>query len=142
MVLRSAAFASTVALMTLFAAPAGAETTRCEATSMRVYFAQASSQLSPAALETLDIAARNVAGCDYAELRVAIDASSPQAQGRAEAIRAAAYERNWDAVRFAPVLRAAAPASPDYAEVTLTPEAAPTMSASLPQVQHRPEAGV
>src|SRR5262245_36234610 len=86
MFLRSAAFACAAAIVAALAAPATAETARCDATNFRVYFAHGSASLTPAARETIETAARTVAGCDYAELRVALDASSPQASRRAAAI--------------------------------------------------------
>jgi hypothetical protein len=131
MFLRSAALACAAAMIAALAAPATAETARCDATSFRVYFAQGSARLTPAARETIEAAARTVAGCDYSELRVALDASSPQASRRAAAIRAAAGD-NWDAVRVTPRLLQRASASPDYAEIEMSPYPAPTLDTSTP----------
>jgi hypothetical protein len=148
MFLRSAALACAAAMIAALAAPATAETARCDATSFRVYFAQGSARLTPAARETIEAAARTVAGCEYSELRVALDASSPQASRRAAlrvaldasspqasrraaAIRAAAGD-NWDAVRVTPRMLQRASASPDYAEIEMSPYPAPTHDTSAP----------
>ncbi len=132
MFLRSAAIACATAMIVALAAPATAETSaRCEATSFRVYFDQGSARLSPAALDAFDSAARSVADCGYAEVHVALDASSPLAARRAEAIRAAAGD-GWDAVRITPRMLQRAGASPDYAEVEMTPYPAATLDTSTP----------
>jgi type IV pilus biogenesis protein CpaD/CtpE len=137
MLLRSAAIACATATIAALAAPAAAETSaaasaRCEATSFRIYFAHGASRLTPAALETIEAAARNVEGCAYAELHIAVDASSPYAARRAAAIRAAAEARGWDAARIAPRMLVSVSSSPDFAEVEMTPNPAPTVNTSAP----------
>ena len=70
----------------------------------------------------LDAAARNVAGCDYSEIRIALDASSPLAAQRGLAIAAALDETAFDATHI--VARSGTQRiafRPDYAEVTLSP---------------------
>ncbi len=140
MTLRSAAIACSAALIAALAAPAYAEAPapQCEATSFRVYFAHGSSRLSPAAQETLDAAARAVAGCAYAELNVSIAADGPLAARRAAAIRVAADGRDWDAVRIAPRMLTEAAAGPDYADVTMATAPPPALNAATP----RPQTGV
>ncbi|GAM98155.1 hypothetical protein U91I_01786 [alpha proteobacterium U9-1i] len=124
MFVRSALIACAALVAT--AAPAFAdEPARCDATSFRIYFGANADTLDASAREILAAAERNVASCGYAELRVTLDASSPYAAERAQAIRAAADARTWDAVRVEarPMLqRAAHRAGPDYAEVTMTPD--------------------
>jgi hypothetical protein len=121
MFLRTAIVAAALAAAAapVFAEPA--QNARCEATSFRVYFGHNSAALDDATREMLDVAERNVAGCDYAELRIAVDANSAYAQQRADAIRNAANERSWDSVRVEPrggMQRASY--GPEYAEVTMT----------------------
>jgi len=123
MFLRTAIVAAALAVVAapVFAQPA--QSARCEATSFRVYFGHNSAALDSATQEMLDVAERNVAGCDYAELRIAVDANSAYAQQRANAIRTAANDRSWDAVRVEPrssIQRASF--GPEYAEVTMTYE--------------------
>jgi CRISPR/Cas system-associated protein Csx1 len=137
MLLRSAAIACATATIAALAAPAAAESlavasARCEATSFRIYFAHGASTLTPAALETIEAAARSVAGCAYTELHVAVDASGPYAARRAAAIRTVAEARGWDAVRIAPRSFVNVGSSPDYAEVEITPNPAPTLDTSTP----------
>jgi hypothetical protein len=121
MFLRSAMLACATAMIV---APAvSAETpARCEATSFRVYFSHDSAALDSVASEMLQTAARNVADCDYAELRVRVDGR--YAAQRGEAIRTAASAGDWNAVRVerANTQRVAYNNGPDYAEVTMTPE--------------------
>lgn len=110
------------------AAPSFAEApaaSACAETNFRIYFSHGSAALDPESAQMLDIASRSVAECPYAELRVAVDAASPQSLARANAIRAAAHERNWDAVR---VVRLRTPqyasqGGPEYAEVVMSPNA-------------------
>lgn len=121
MFLRTAFVAAALAAVAapVFAEPA--QNARCEATSFRVYFGHNSATLDQATQEMLDVAERNVAGCDYAELRIAVDANSAYAQQRANAIRTAANDRDWDQVRVEPrggMQRASY--GPEYAEVTMT----------------------
>ncbi len=123
MFLRTAIVAAALAAVAapVFAEPAN--TARCEATSFRVYFGHTSASLDQATRDVLDAAERNVAGCDYAELRISVDANSAYAQQRANAIRAAANDRSWDAVRIEPRGGAQrASFGPEYAEVTMTYE--------------------
>lgn len=120
MFLRSALLACAAAM--LLAPVANAETNgRCEATSFRVYFQHNSASLDSVTSEMLQAAARNVADCDYAELRVSVDGRL--AAERGAAIRAAAGS-DWDAVRIerADTHRIAFSNGPEYAEVTMTPE--------------------
>lgn len=124
MFLRSAilACAATFAV----AAPVQADApARCEPTNFRVYFGHGSATLDATTIEILDAAERNVAGCSYAELRVALDASSPEALARGNAIAAAAADRAWDAVRLEsrPQTQSMLQGdAPEYAEVVMTPE--------------------
>lgn len=120
-------------LIGLAAAPALAHTdasARCEEASFRIYFAQGAAALNDEARQMLAIAARNVADCDYAELRVALDAQSPIARARAEAIEAAAGA--WDRVR----IEAAPPRGldgPEFAQITATPERSAAPEAEPPE---------
>lgn len=130
MFLRSMIFAAATTMMAAAAAPAMAETpdAACEATTFRVYFHDGATQLDPLALQTIEIAERNVATCGYAELRVTVDASHPLASERAEAIRTATAGRSWDVVRVEPrtmTQRVAMSGGPSYAEITMTPEPSP-----------------
>jgi len=132
MFLRAAAFACATAMIAALAAPANAEPSgRCEASSFRVYFAHGSSRLSPAAQDLFAAAARNVEGCAYAELHVALNASSPLAARRAASIRTAAGE-GWDTVRVAPLMLTNASTGPEYAEVVMTPYPAATLDTAAP----------
>lgn len=136
MFVRSAFFACAALIAT--AAPALAnEPARCDATSFRVYFSDNSAMLDDAAREMMAAAERQVAGCDYAELRMTLDASSPLANQRAAAIRAAADERAWDAVRVEarPMMqRASHRAGPDYAMVVMTPDVGADQRMAPPNV--------
>lgn len=106
----------------------------CSETTFRIYFRGDSAELDRAALQMMDIAERNVAGCARAELHVAIDASSPYAAERGAAILAAADGRAWDEARVTPsAMMRRASMGPDYAEVTMTPHpraVAPTQRGS------------
>lgn len=105
----------------------------CAETTFRVYFQHDSAALDPAVAQMLDVASRGVAQCDYAELRVTVDASSQFAAQRADAIEAAANGRAWDAVRIEPrMTHRASAGGPEYAEVTMTPNASTTASRPLP----------
>ncbi|MGH6951706.1 MAG: hypothetical protein ACREH4_12595, partial [Vitreimonas sp.] len=81
--------------------PALADTSpaRCQETSFRIYFSHNSAALDAVTADMLQTAARSVADCDYRELRVALDASSPYAAQRREAISALAGAE-WDATRI------------------------------------------
>lgn len=106
----------------------------CAETTFRVYFQHDSAALDPSVDQMLDVASRGVAQCEYAELRVTVDTSSPLAQARANAIEAAADGRAWDAVRVEPrTVHRATSGGPDYAEVTMTPEASTTAPRPLPE---------
>ncbi len=136
MFLRSAMFAC--AALFAVAAPAAADDapnmTQCQEMSFRIYFAPGSATLDEAARETLAVAERQVADCSYAEMRVSLDASNPNATQRAHAIRTAANDRTWDAVHVTarPMMQRANFAGPDYAEVTMSPtRTAPTQTAPL-----------
>ncbi len=136
----AAAFAAAAVFSAVAPANADEAPARCEAASFRVYFEHNSGSLSNEAREVIEAAARNAAGCGYAELRVAVDASNPYAARRAQALRAAASDMGWDAVRVAPrMLTNVAYAGPDYAEVIMTAEASSASDASLPT---QAEAGV
>lgn len=115
--------AACVAAAALTTAPAMAEApARCEATSVRVYFGQGQTALDDTTLQMLDIAARNMADCDYAELHVVMDGSTPQARARGAAIMAALDEDAWDVARIeqrAPTQRVSY--APDFAEVVMSP---------------------
>jgi len=125
MFLRAAALACATAMV---AAPlvSAEEISRCEETSFRVYFSPGDTALDSTTMEMLDAAERNVAGCEYAELRVALDGASPHARQRGEAIATAAADRAWDAVhiqRRTDTRRVSHTNGPEYAEVTMSPEA-------------------
>lgn len=105
----------------------------CDETTFRVYFQHDSAALDPGVEQMLDVASRGVAQCEYAELHVIVDASSPLAAARGAAIEAAADGRDWDAVRVEPrTVHAASAGGPEYAEVTMTPEASTTAPRALP----------
>ena len=129
MLIRSAIAACAVALFAAAAAaPANAQAPqRCEETSFRIYFAHGSASLDQTSLQAMALAERNVAGCSYRALRVSLDGSSPYASRRATAIRTAARSGNWDAVRVerSGMQQAAYSAGPEFAEVTMTPNALP-----------------
>lgn len=105
----------------------------CAETSFRIYFTHGSTALDPASAEMLDVASRAVAECPYAELRVGIDAANPQSLARANAIAAAASEREWDAVRIvrrqAPQYASHESGAPEFAEVVMSPNAITTPDA-------------
>lgn len=135
MFLRSAALACAAILVSM-TAPAiaetpGAESNRCEAMSLRVYFSHGSAQLSPMAAEALDAASRNVADCDYSELHVAIDASNSLATRRGNAIVNALSNRAWDVARIerTGAHSVAYSNGPEFAEVTMTPNVMPVTNA-------------
>jgi hypothetical protein len=112
----------------------------CAETTFRVYFQHDSAALDPAVAQMLDVASRGVAQCEYAELRVTVDASSPYAADRAEAIEAAAEGRAWDAVRVEPRMsHRASSGGPEYAEVTMSPNASTDAPRQMPE---RTDAGV
>lgn len=127
---RSMMFAGAAMMMTMAAAPASAgmpmqmETARCEAMSFRIYFDRSSATMDQAAMDMMAAAERQMAGCDYAELRMMMDPSMPMARERAEAIMMAASDREWDAVRmeWSMMQRASMRIGPDYVEVTMSPE--------------------
>jgi hypothetical protein len=127
MLLRSSLLACAT-LIASAALPAMAETpddARCAPASFRIYFAQGATALDAAALEILAAAERMNVGCDHAEFNVALDASSPLADERAQAI--AAVAEGWDVVRVSArsaLQRASYSAGPDYADVTLGADAA------------------
>lgn len=135
MFLRSALLAS--AMMAATFAPAAAETTddSCAPANFRIYFAEGAATLDATALQMLQVAERSVASCDYAELRVTLDASEPLAAERVAAIRAATEGRAWDSVqvdaRWSTQQVAMGPA---YAEMRVSPVAT--------QAMPRGEAGV
>jgi hypothetical protein len=116
MFLRSALLAYAAAM--LVAPAANAETpARCEETAFRVYFSHGSAALDSMTNEMLQAAARNVADCDYSELRISV--SGPQAAQRGRAIAAAAGD--WDAARIEQGNTHQVGYGPEYAEVTMSP---------------------
>lgn len=124
MIMRSALFAC--AALAAATAPAFAQQApaRCAETSFRVYFAQDSASLDATTPEILDIAARNMEGCDYREIRVALDRANPLSMQRGRAIAAALDEQWFDATHFTPrAMNQRASFGPAYAEVTLSPNA-------------------
>lgn len=138
--LRSFAVVCAAVLSSVAAAQAENEAAPgCDETTFRVYFQHDSAALHPGVEQMLDVASRGVAQCEYAELRVVVDASSPFAAARADAIQAAVDGRDWDAVRVEPRTVHLASGGPDYAEVTMTPEASTTAPRPLPD---RTETGV
>jgi len=132
MFLRTAALVCAAAVMVCATAPANAETqnasARCEATSFRVYFQRDSATLSPLAQETLNVAARDVSGCSYKALNVSVDGSSALASQRGQAIVAAARGEGWNATRVTPSAVMRVSGGPDYASVTMTPDATPPVA--------------
>ncbi|MES1199316.1 MAG: hypothetical protein ABUS48_04975 [Pseudomonadota bacterium] len=133
MFLRSAALACTaIALFAL--APANANTSHrdatCETTTFRVYFDHNSAALSPTAIETINLAARQVEGCAYRELHVSVDASSPYAGQRGQAILVAARAGDWNVANVEPraMMRVAHVTGPEFAEVTMTPDMMPAVA--------------
>ncbi|HWA01410.1 MAG TPA: hypothetical protein VG841_13955 [Caulobacterales bacterium] len=126
MFLRSAAFAAVI----LAAAPtapavASASAAACEETRFRVYFERDSAALTPAALEIITAAERNVAGCPYAEVHVSVDAASALAQARGQAVLSALDGRAWNVAQVEPRGVSRVSAGPDYAEVLATPRETP-----------------
>ncbi len=112
-----AAFAAVAAPAFAQQAPA-----RCAETSFRVYFQQDSSALDAETQRMLDIAAANIEGCDYSEIRVALDASDRLSVQRGRTIAAALDEQNFDATHLTPrSMTQRASFGPDYAQVTLSP---------------------
>jgi hypothetical protein len=131
MFLRSALIAG--AMMMSMAAPAMAEiyaapppAAPCAEMNFRLYFSHGSATLDPLAMETLARAERAASTCAYSELRVTVDATSPYAAERADAILAATTGRSWDAVHVAPTVmahRASYADGPEYAAVVMSPVA-------------------
>ncbi|HVY84118.1 MAG TPA: hypothetical protein VG943_03235 [Caulobacterales bacterium] len=135
MFLRSAALACASVLMFSVSASAIADTSTaayapCEEATFRIYFNHDDATLTPMAVEMLNVASARVAGCSYSELHVAVDASSPYAAARGQAIIAAARSREWNVARIEPQMsmRVAHRSGPDYAEVTMTPRVLPTIA--------------
>jgi hypothetical protein len=133
MLLRSALLACATAMIVAPTVNAEAPA-RCEETAFRVYFAHGSAALDSMTNEMLQAAARNVADCEYSELRVSV--SGPQAAQRGRAIAAAAGD--WDAVRIDQRTTHQVGYGPEYAEVTMSPNRA----ANLPTLQTETDAGV
>jgi len=127
MLMRWAVLASGAALAAAIFSPASAETSaqHCDEANLRIYFAQGETTLNAEAENVLRVAEQQVAQCDYAELRVLLDAAAPHARERGEAIVAAADGRAWDVARVERRDGAAAAPGPDYAEVVMTPRALP-----------------
>lgn len=126
--LRTLFAGAAVALAFAAAAQASEDAERCQEANFRIYFSEGSVALDDAALETLAAAQRNVTGCNYAELHVAVDAANPQAAQRGRAILAATDSDMWDvrAVEAMPMTRRVSlAASPDYAQVLMTPRVVP-----------------
>lgn len=124
MLWRSALVVCAAAMMAALSAPAHADAARCEETNFRIYFEHGSAALDQTAIEALDLAERNVAGCSYAALHVSLDRASPVARQRAAAIRTAAHGRAWNVVRVD--RRGIQQVSfdgggPEFAEVSMTP---------------------
>ena len=133
MFLRSAILACAAAMAASTLAPAFADThaassARCEEMNFRVYFNHRSAALNPLAMQVLDLAEAQVAGCSYAELHVLVDAGAPYARARGDAILAAADARAWNVARVerrTVMRRASLSNGPDYAEVVMTPRVMP-----------------
>jgi len=117
------ALAACAAAAVMTIAPAMAQApARCEATSIRVYFAQGQSTLDETTMEMLAIAERNMADCDYTELHVVMDGANPQSRARGAAVLAALDEEAWDVARVeqrASTQRISQ--APEYAEVVMSP---------------------
>lgn len=117
------ALAACVAAAAMTTAPAMAETpARCEAISVRVYFGQGQTTLDETTMQMLEIAERNMADCEYTELRVVMDGANPQSRGRGAAILAALDEEAWDVARveqIAPTQRISQ--APEFAQVVMSP---------------------
>ena len=146
MFLRSVTFACVAAMMSM-AAPAIAETSnsapaaRCEDTAFRVYFNHSSAALNPFALQTLNMAARNLEGCSYAELHVTVDPASRYAAQRGQAILAALNTRAWNVARIEPLTasRVAYGDGPEFAYVMMTSH---PVAATGTQMQPNAQPGV
>ena len=132
MLMRTALLAAATAIACV-SAPALANTSaaRCQETSFRIYFSQDSAALDAMTADMLQAAARSVADCEYRELRVALDASSPYAAQRGAAISALAGDE-WDATRIEARRAQRTHAGPDYAEVVVTPTASTAPAQPLP----------
>lgn len=125
-----AAVACVTALMASAALPAAAEApaqATCEQTNFRVYFDHGSASLNDMALETINAATHNMEGCIYAELHVRVDASSPYASRRGQAVLAAANGHEWNVAAVEPrmVMPASFSSAPDFVDVVMTPNATP-----------------
>jgi hypothetical protein len=154
MSLRSAILAATVAFAAI-AAPAFAEplqtiaaraqaaadadpAAQCTATTFRIYFRDGAN-LDATSQQMLTMAEQNMAQCSYAELHVAVNASSPHARQQGAAILAAADERTWNVARIEPTTLSG---SPDYAEVTMTPNVMSAGTTTPVQAPVRGDVGV
>src|SRR5690348_16183826 len=130
MLMRTTLVVCAATLVAALSAPASADPARCEETNFRVYFEHGSASLDQTALEAMNLAERNVAGCSYAALHVSLDRSNPYAEARAASIRAAARGRTWNAVRIDQygVQQASFDAgSPEFAQVTMTTHPLPAV---------------
>jgi len=138
--MRWAVLASGAALAAAIFSPAFAEPSaqHCGEANLRIYFAQGETTLNAEAQDVLRVAEQQVAQCDYAELRVLLDAAAPHARARGEAIVAAADGRAWDLARVERRDGAARAPGPDYAEVVMSPRALPVGE----ELQAETEAGV
>ena len=130
MLVRSALMSCALLVAGAAAAPAMAEEAngQCQATSFRIYFQHGSAALDETGVQMLNVAERAVAACDYAELHVSVDASSPLAVERGRAIQAAAQGRSWDLVAIEPrsgMQHASYNDGPEYAQITMTPNVMP-----------------
>ncbi|MDX2277259.1 MAG: hypothetical protein NW206_17575 [Hyphomonadaceae bacterium] len=127
---RTAAVACITALMASVALPAAAEApaqATCAQTNFRVYFEPGATSLNDMAMDTINAAARNMEGCAYAELHVNVDASSPYAARRGQAVLAAANGHEWDVARVEPRMMTpvAYSSGPDFVDVVMTPDVLP-----------------
>lgn len=126
--MRTALFAA-AAVACVFGVPlalssaASADTARCEATNLRVYFSHGSAALNATGRETLAAAQRNMTDCDYAAVRVAVDPASSLSAARGRAVLAALNGRQWNETRVAPrslTQPASMSSSPEYVQVALS----------------------
>lgn len=128
MFVRSALFACAAICATATAFAEAPAQTPCDQMSFRVYFSHGSAALDPSTRQMLRVAERNMAQCDYAAIRVAVDPSSSLSRQRGRAILAAANDRHWNDSRIearSMMQRASANNGPEYAQVTMAPRPLP-----------------
>ncbi|WP_395645982.1 hypothetical protein [Terricaulis sp.] len=132
--MRTALFAA-AALACVFGVPAAlataasADTAQCAPSNVRVYFSHGSSALDATARDVLAAAQRNMAGCEYAAVRISVDASSSLSAARGEAVRTALSGREWNQAQIAARSYnrpASMSSSPEFVQVAMSDERLPT----------------